>query len=219
MLLLIRPSPSTTSARPAGPAETPPGHVVGLGQGVDLDGHFEGPVDLEDTRGLVTVERNLGIGGVADDDDLVAPGEGDRFFIKVQPGHGAGRIVGVVEKEQFGPAGDVRRNGLEVRQKAVGLDQGHEMGPAAGKEGPDVVDGVGRFGDQGHVAGVDEGQGDVGDPFLGPDQGDNLTEGFELDAEAPFVPGGHAAPEVVHARVRGVLVIGRVQSGPPGVAR
>ena len=50
------------------PADAPAGHVVGLGERVELDGHLARPRDLEDRRRAVAVVRDLAVGVVVRED-------------------------------------------------------------------------------------------------------------------------------------------------------
>ena len=58
------------------------------------------------------------------------------------------------------------------------------MDLATGELGAGLVDGVARVGHEGHVAGVQDGEGEVRQPFLGADQRQDLAVGVEVDAVA-----------------------------------
>ncbi len=70
--------------------------------------------------------------------------------------------------------------------------------------------GIARVGNQRHVAGVDEAQRHVGDPFLRPDERQHLFVGVERQAEALLVPRGDRLPQLRHPFRLGIAVIGGV---------
>jgi hypothetical protein len=86
---------------------------------------------------------------------------------------------------------------------------------AAGQDRPDLVHRVAGLGHQHLVARVDERPRQVGDPFLGADQGQDLGVRVELDPEAPAVEVRDRAPERRQPEVARVLV-GRGVAGRPG---
>src|SRR5205807_3777192 len=65
-------------------------------------------------------------------------------------------------------------------------------------------------GDQHDVPGVDDGEGEVGDAVLAPQQRQHLGVGIERDAETPPVPAGHRRAELGEPAVRGIAEVARV---------
>jgi hypothetical protein len=84
------------------------------------------------------------------------------------------------------------------------------MGAAACEHGADMINRVRGFRHQGYVALIDERQGQVSDAFLGTDQRAYLIRPLEIHVVTTFVPGSHGFSEIVHTRIRRVLVVGRI---------
>ena len=184
----------------------PAGHVVGLREREDLDPHLHGARRLEERGRAVAVVRDLGVGVVVHDDQLVTAGERDRPLEEVVLDDPAGGVVGVVEEHHPRAGGDVRRDGLQVGLEPQLRQEGHGDRLGARQQRPGGVDGVARIAGQGDVAGVEEGQVDVGHGLLGAQRGDDLRGGVEGDAEARRVEAGHGLAEGRPPPVGRVLV-------------
>ena len=189
----------------------PTGHVVGLGERVELDPHLACAFRLQEAGRPVRVEGYLRIRSVVEDRKPVAPGEGRRPLEEVDVGYGAGRVVGVVQPEQPGPSQYVLRHRVQVRQELVFLPQRQVVGLAAGEHRPYGVHRVAGVGHERHVSGIDEAEGDVADPLLGADEGQHLFLGVQLDAKPPLVPSGDRLSQLRQAVRFRVAVVGRVQ--------
>ncbi len=108
--------------------------------------------------------------------------------------------------DQFGAAGRVRRNSVEVGKKVVLLHQRHEIGFTSGKKRRYVINGIRRSRHQSQITRIDEGQGKWAMPSLEPMSVNTSLQGVQLHAEAPLVPSGDAHPEIIHAGIGGILV-------------
>ena len=99
---------------------------------------------------------------------------------------------------------------VEKRLRVADVERDH-VGRGQG-DGVDV-DGEARCGDQGRVAGTEQGQAHVAEALLGTDRGDDLLIGIEADAEPLLVSDGHLAPQVVDAVGHAVAMVARVARG------
>ena len=121
-----------------------------------------------------------------------------------------GGVVGIVEPHHLGGPGHVGGYGIQFRQPPVALVQGHYVTLRSGEHSADAIDRISRVGHQGDVAGVQEAEGGMADALLGPDQGENLGVGVELDAEAIVVPFGYGPAHLRQSVGLGVAVVGRI---------
>ena len=175
--------------------QTPAGHVVGLGQGVDFHAHVLGARGGKEAQGLAAVEGQGAVGGVGNHDDVVFLGEAHHFLEKGRGGRRARGVVGVVDVEELGAAALVSGQRVEVGQEIVFRQKrqvDHLAAQALGGRAHDRVAGHGHDGD---VAGVDEGQRQQGQDRLGADAVDHLA--CRVDA-------GHAV-DVGHVAGGGIL--------------
>ncbi len=193
--------------------DAPAGHVVALGEGVELDPNLLGPGHLKEALRAVTVVAHLRIGVVVAHENVVLRCEVDHLLEEAVGSHRAGRVVGVADPHQLGPAHDVRGDRVQVGQEVVGRRQRHQVGLAAGEQGTDGVDGVAGVRDQRHVAGIEERERDVRHAFLGADEGHHLVVRVELHPEPIEVPGGDSAPELRQSVVVWVAVVLRDLGG------
>ena len=145
-----------------GPADAPAGHVEALGEGVEFDGDIHGAGDFQDAaRGFFEVD--FAIRQIIGNHPVVFLREGDGFFVEGARGGGRGGVVRIVQPDKFGFAFDLLGDGVEVGEEIIFLQQRHDVGDAAGEEGAGVVDGVAGLRDEHDIAGVDDGEGEVGD--------------------------------------------------------
>ena len=162
----------------------------------------------------MVVEDDLGVGVVVDNDDVVLPGESNELFIE-GPGrrhaHGVGRVG---HHHHLGLPGQLRVDGVQVRQVAVLRPQLVIRDFRAAEHGTHFKDGVAGVGHQHHVAGVADGQADVGQPLLGAVDGHDLIL-LQLHAVAGAIPVLHGLQQLGQLR-QGVFVVLR---GPGGVTQ
>src|SRR5258708_19928809 len=97
-------------------------------------------VYLKQTGRTVAVERNLGVGIVLGDDDVVAIGKPHNLFVEAERRHGAGWIVRVVNEHEPSPSADVLRDRVEVRKEAILAPKRHGVGNATGEDPPPPPD-------------------------------------------------------------------------------
>ena len=101
-----------------------------------------------------------------DDHKLVFAGQVDDALEQRQAAQGAGRVVRVVENQQFGPWIDIGAHGVDAFQKSGLLFQGDANHAAAGDDGGIDVHGKGRSRDQDRISRTQQGQGQVGDALF-----------------------------------------------------
>ena len=178
-------------------ARPPAGHVVGLGEGEDLDADVQRAGGLEERGRPVAVVGDLRVGVVVDDDHVVAAGELDDAREEVVVDHAAGGVVRVVEEHEPRRGGHLRRDGLEVREEAQLRDQRHRHRVGARQQRPRRVDRVARVAGERDVARVEERQVDVRHGLLGAQRGDDLGRGVEVHAEARRVEARHGLAEAL----------------------
>ena len=177
---------------------------------MELQPDFPSALHLKEAAGPVAVVADFGIGRVVEQGDVVLAAIGDGRREVLLGGHRAGGVIGVVQPHDLGGAGDLRGDGIQLGQPPVGLPQGHHVAFRSGEHGPHLVDRIGRVGNQGYVAGVEEAEGDVADALLRANQGQDLGIGVEGHAEAVLVPVGHGAAHFRQAVGLGIPVVGRV---------
>jgi hypothetical protein len=144
--------------------------VEALARRVELDGDLERARARQHRgRAGLAVDR-VDVGEVVDQQQVVAPAEGDGA---VEEGlvRDAGRgVVGVVEHQRAGPVGVAGVDGVEVGQEAVRRAQRERDRLEPGdRDGPEVR-GVGGVGQQDGVAGVGDRPQQVGEALLRADE-------------------------------------------------
>ncbi len=103
-------------------------------------------------------------------DDVILVGKFDYPFEKAFVRHCGSGIVRIIDPEELCLLGNVRRDGVQIRQKIIFLFQRQEIIFATVESGADVVDGITRTRYQDDIARVDEGHGHVADAFFRADQ-------------------------------------------------
>ena len=87
------------------------------------------------------------------------------------------------------------RDGIQIHQEIALRPQGQPQGFSPRQDDPAHIGGVARIRDQRSVAGIQEGQGEVGDALFGADQWQDLAHRVQLHAEAGKHPGLNRAAE------------------------
>jgi hypothetical protein len=179
---------------------------------VELAAHVHRAGDLEE-RGLASaVVVDLGVGVIVADDQVMASGEGHHLAEELERGGRRRRVVRIIQVHHA-HAGAALHDGLElfeVGEKTVLLAQREWERQAAHQMHGRGVDGVARIGHEHPLAGIHEGEREVGDALLGADQREDFALGLYAHAEASLEePRGRAA-ELDHAPVRRILVVGRI---------
>ena len=160
--------------------DSPPRHIEGFGEAVKFDSHFFGPFHFQKTEGLISIKGDFGIGGIMTDDDLVTTGKGHDLFKERLFSDRRGRIIGIVDKKEFCFFCHLLRNFGKIRQKTILFPEGQKIGDSSGKEGGDTIDRIAGTWDKDIIPWIDKGEGDVSDPFLRTDEGENLCLGLSL---------------------------------------
>ena len=201
---------------PDGHADPPARHVVGLGEGVELDAHLLRPVGGQEAEPLLAVEDHLAVGVVVADGDVVRLREGDQPVEELPGCAGAGRVVRVIEEHPPRLFHDLRRNLLEHRKVGVLRADRNIVGNPAPHEDARPVGGIAGIGHQDDVAGIDPGQDEVVAPLLGADQAQDLRRRIQRHAVAGLVPAGDLLPEGEHPLllIRRIAVVLRVARRP-----
>ena len=148
---------------------------------MQLHSAIHGAGDGEDGEGLaLEVQRRVRC--VTDDEDMVFLGKVHSLLEKFFRGSGAGGVVRVVQIEQFRPFLLVIREGIQIRQVAVFLQQGQIDHFAAQILGPGAHNGVAGDGQQSDVAGVDEAAGEQGEGGFAADGVADFGIGIQFHA-------------------------------------
>ena len=74
----------------------------------------------------------------------------------------------------------------------------------------DLVHGIAGVGYEDEISGVDERERKMRDPFLRPDQSQDLAGGIEIDSPSRAVVGGGGGAELDHPLVRRIMVMARL---------
>ena len=186
--------------------DAPAGHVEVLGERVELNCHVPGALCLEDRRRLVAVVGDLGVGRVVADQDVVATRELHGFVEESERGDGGGRVVGVVEPQDFGAPRHVRRHGGQIGQPVVLSAQRQNEAFAACHQGADVVDRIARLRHEGDIARINERPRDVRDAVLAADGGEDFGFGIERHAVALLIIRGDGFGIVGHREIAAVAM-------------
>lgn len=169
-------------------ANPPAGHVVAFGQGEKFHGDIGGAWHLQDGRGDIAVEDDIGIGDVVHDPDFVFPGEFDHFFKEVEFHALGGRVAREVQDEHFGLGPGGFDGFFDFLEKVDTRHHGYMPDIGACQDTAVGVYGVCRIWYQYGIAGAKRCKHEVGQTFLGADGYDGLGVGVEFDAKAAFVP-------------------------------
>ena len=197
----------------AGEGEPPPRHVVGLRQGEQLDPHVLGPRHLQERWRAIAVEGEVGVGEVVDDHQAVLAGEGHHALEEgAVHAHGRG-IVGEGQDEELGPGPRQLGRLLELGEEVDLRRHGDRAQVTVGDDHRVRVDRIGRVRHQHAVAGLEHGEGEVGQSLLGPDGGDGFGVGVQLDPVAVAVPPGDGHPEPRDAAGGRVAMVAGVLGG------
>ena len=149
-----------------------------------------------------------------DQNRVVFPAERDRV-LQVVPGRGsAGGIVGVVEDDDPGAIPDPGGELPERNQEVVLRSERDLVDLATGQGHPTAVGLVSRIRDDRHLTRIEHGEGEVSDPLLGADEGQQLVEGIQVDAEALLHPVGETLPKRRVAQLKRVPGHGGIRRGP-----
>ncbi len=210
-------------------ADAPAGHVEGLGETVELDRDVLGAGDLQNA-GDGMLEIHLIVGGILGHHEAVRAGQVDDPLVVGQVGRAPGRVVGIIEEHEPGQRIDIAGDCLQVGAEAKRSLQRHRVDVGSGEHAARPINGVAWVGHQADLTRVQGCEGEMGDPFLRPDQGEDLGIRVEVDAITHFAEGRDRPPQLRSALVEGVLVKRRVLdvvlkapdnrsgSGPVGIA-
>ena len=100
-------------------ADTPAGHVEGLGEAEELHAHVLGARGGQEARSHVAVVGEFGVGVVVDHGDVVLLGERHHPLEEVVLDHRAGGVVGIADEQDLGPPGVFLADRVQVGQEAV----------------------------------------------------------------------------------------------------
>ena len=179
-----------------------------------FNGHVQSPGHFQNAGVGSVLPGHLRIGGIGGDDEVPFFGPGHQFSVKGQVHRSPGGVVGVIDPDEPGLFQDFFTDGPKIRSKTVLFQKRQEVGHSAGEQGAAVVDRVARLRHQRHIARVENGQREMGDALLGPDEGADMPGAFKPDSVAPPIPGRHRVPKDIQAGIGRVLVVGRVRGRP-----
>ena len=142
-----------------------------------------------------------------DHEEVVLAGELDHTLEEAVRGHGAGRVVRVVDEHEARLAGRHRIDRVEVGDEPKLGDQRHQHRLRAREKRAARVDGIAGVGGQHDIVRVTEGKAEVVDALLGADGRNDLCLWVDLGAEALVVEAGERLAELLAAPVRGVVLV------------
>ncbi len=122
-----------------GDADAPASHVVGLGERIELDSHFHGSGNLQEGGGDVTVVGDVGVGKIMANEQVMTAREMNDALKESQICDATGRVVRIIQPEQFRSIQHSAWNRIKVRKVAVGLEERHVIRFAARKSCPNRV--------------------------------------------------------------------------------
>ena len=194
-------------------ADPPAGHVVALGHRRELAADALGPLHRQEARRLVAVEADVAVGEVVDHEEAVLLRQGDDLLEERLLHHGCRRVVRVVEHQDLGPGIQAFADPCDVGQKRVRLANVERDHVGRSQRNRVDMDRETGRGDERGVAGAEQGQAHVAEPFLRPDRGNDLVVGVEVDAEPGLVPLRDLLAQVVDPGGDAVPVVTRVVGG------
>ena len=188
---------------------------------VQLDGHVLRAGHLQDRRRAVTVEGDVGVGKIVDQDDLVLPCELDQACHPGQVHALGGGVVGEGQDHhpRLGPCRLPRFHQVveellrRVSLIRAGPVQADVADVGAGEQRGIDVDRVRGRRDEGGVPRSDQHPHEVGQPFLGPDGGDHLGVGIERHFELAEVEIGDGLADLGDSTAGRVPVVPRIVHG------
>ena len=190
--------------------DTPAGHIVALGERVELHADVFSPLRLHHTDGLVTVECHLRIRAVVTDENVVLLTELQCPVKEIDVGDGAGGIIGVAQPHKLRLRQNVVLDAVKIRQEAVALLERQVVRSSASQLGADGIDRISRVRHQGGISRVDKAKGDMPDALLGANQRQHLGIRVEGHVEAFLIPGGDCPAQFRQSLRFRVAVIGGV---------
>ena len=137
---------------------------------MELDGDVPRARDLEDAGRDVVVERDLTVGIVVRDHEVVPLTERHGALQVLARRDRGRRIVWVVQVDESRPPNHFGRDLLQLEQERGARRERVAVRLPARQPGPPFVHGVPRFRDDAHVRCVEQGHREVGDPLLGAEQ-------------------------------------------------
>ena len=191
-------------------ADAPARHRERLRQAVQLDRALHRASRREDRRGAVTVEGDVGVRKVVDDQKLAFEREVDEPLHVLRRRNRGRRVVRERGNDDAWPTALERlceRIDTTVRRRSD--DRG------AGELRRHAMDGVGRRRHQHLVARSDHCPEQMREALLRPDRRHDLLVGIELDAEHGLVPLRDRTPQLDDPTARRVPVVRRPKSGLP----
>ena len=191
----------------ANPGQAPAGHVEGFGHAVDFHPDVPGARNGEKAQ-RPALEHQRGVGGVLHHQQLVLLGEGYDFFEEFWGGHGAGRVVRVVEQEDFGLCQLLIGEAVEVGQVVVLFQQRQVVDVAAVPAAVGAEDRVAGHRRNNGVARVDEAGRQESQGVLGADGVGDLAGRVEVHAVDARHVLRHGLLELRHAVVGIAAVFG-----------
>ena len=191
----------------------PAGHVVTLGHGEDLDGHFFGALHLQDAGRLVAIEAEVGIGEIVNDERAVAAGHGHDLAKEIEFHAGGGGVVRKRDEDQLGWTGGGAIQVLEAIQEFRRTGYGKQAGVAFGHDHTVLMDGVCRIRRDHRIARSDHREEQVREGVLGADGDDGFCIGIEFHAIIGLVAPGDFLAQAGDAAGSRIPVVARITSG------
>ena len=171
-------------------ADAPASHVVALAHGEKLDRHVARARHLHDGRRPVSVETDIGIRQVVDDQDIVFARKLDHALEELEIDALRGRIAGEPEDHHLRLRNRLAHRALDLDEEIRTRRHRDRVDVGTRDHGPVYVNRVARIGHQHRVAGIERCEHQMGQAFLGANRHDRLGIGVEGDVIAAQVPVG-----------------------------
>ena len=169
--------------------------------------------DLEDRRGDVAVERDLAVGIVVGEEQIVFPARGDHALEILARRHGGRRVVRIIEIDELGFLQHIRRDLLQLEQKIGPGREVVEIRLGIGENGAALIHGVARHRHDPDIAGIEHRSCEVRDAFFGAEQRMQLFEWIDADPEAPLHVSRGGFTKRGEAQLEGVATHGGILHG------
>ena len=148
-----------------------------------------------------------------DDPEAVLLGEGHHLAEEIQVRHLGGGIVRIAEEKQLGLGPGLAGGGGQILEKVASRADGHAAHVRARDDRRVFMDGIGGVRGQHHIAGLQHGQGEVGQAFLGAHGHDGFAFRVQFHAIEAGVTVTDGLAQIGDALGQGIAVVDRFLRG------
>ena len=193
--------------------DAPASHVVTFGHREDLDGHFLGPIHLQNAGRFEAVKTKVRVGEIVQDHRAVLQRQANHALEEFEINARRSGVVRIAEQNHLGLAGAVLVEILKAVEVLGRVGRRQRDGLAFGHDDAVLVNRItGRWSDNA-VARSDHGKHHVRQCVFGADGDDGLSFRVELDAVVALVTARDLVTKIWDAARNRVAMVARDAGG------